>query len=139
MIQIIVDWQDVWWIDPKRLIQVVNSWIRKSILTIEWKAKEETPVDVWVLRNAYRTRFWNLRWEIYNTAFYAKFVHDWTSPHAVSVEEIRKWATRKGLNPFMVAKWIKKRWTRSNPFMKRTMDATEPKIINIMQNELNKL
>lgn len=54
--------------------KTLDTAIKKSVFTIERTAKQRTPVDTWVLRNSYETRFKEFEWEIRNFREYAPFV-----------------------------------------------------------------
>jgi len=69
--------------------------------------------------------------DVFSTESYAPYVHGyphehqrlsepWTrsKPHFPPVEAIRPWATKRGLNPFAVAKGIAKKGTPLVPFFK---------------------
>ncbi len=45
-----------------------------------------------------------------------------TAPHKVSAEALKDWASKKGLNPYAVAKSIAKKGTKANPFLKKTIE-----------------
>ena len=48
--------------------------MKKSIFLLEWEAKRNTPVDTWLLRNSYETKFRPLEWQLRNYREYAPFV-----------------------------------------------------------------
>jgi len=133
--KIIIKWLPIKNLSPKVVFWAVNKWIRKSIITLEKTAKQETPVDKWFLRSAFRSRFSNLRWELYNTALYAPFVEFGTDPHIIRIKN--KKALSDGKNMFW--KVVHYPGTRANPFMERTVKKESSNIEKIILNELNKL
>lgn len=73
------------WIDDflKRIWElsvqkVLNNSIKKSIFTLEREWKIVTPVDTWLLRNSYETKFKNLEWRLRNFREYWPFVENRT-------------------------------------------------------------
>lgn len=129
------------WLDPKRIRQNIKNGIRKWILILEWTAKKETPVDTWFLRNAYRSRFSWLSWELVNTSEYGIFIHEWRKPwKAPPLDHIETWRKRKGIEApaFLIARKIAQRGTKPNPFLTRTVDIEENNIISLIKSELKK-
>ena len=54
--------------------KVLNKSIKKSIFLTERDWKKNTPVDTWLLRNSYETRFKDLEWRLRNFREYWPFV-----------------------------------------------------------------
>jgi len=130
-------------LDPKRLFIWLQSGIRKSILTLEWTAKKETPVNVGTLRNSFRSRFTELSGELTNTSLYAPFVHEWRKPggRMPPLSAIDFWAKRKWIQipTFILARSIARKGTKANPFMARTVEKEENNVEAIIRSELNKI
>lgn len=134
---------DVQWLDKlaEKIGSIqVNEWlnrgIQKGVFYLEWIAKEETPIDTGKLRNSYRSRFSDMSGSLVNTAKYAQFVHDGTKPHGMSYKYIEAWAKRKGLNASSIARSVRQRGTKANPFLKRTVERGEGTVKEILQEEL---
>lgn len=108
------------------LKKTLNDSIKKSIIYTERVAKIKTPVDTWILRNSYETKFSDLKWELRNFRIYAPFVHDW---HKQEV-----WR-------FVPAIWkrLKKWFVRGNPWMDDTLNQVEPEISQIFENDIQKM
>lgn len=75
-INIKIDWIDdfvkkIW---EESIEKVLNKSIEKSIFILEREAKLITPVDTWLLRNSYETKFKYLEWRLRNFREYAPFV-----------------------------------------------------------------
>jgi hypothetical protein len=117
-----------------KMQQVLNTWIKKSIIYVEWEAKKETPVDKWQLRNSYQTQFGNLTWKLYTTVKYAPFVHEWTASYTI-VPVRKKWLASKSQ---FYWKKVNHPWIKSNPWLTRTKEKTEQPIIMIFNKEISK-
>jgi HK97 gp10 family phage protein len=117
-----------------RVENVLNTWIRKAIITTQRKAIQETPVDKWFLRKAYRTDFKNLEWKLENKTSYGIFVHEGTKPHEIKINKKR--ALSDGKTLFWKRVWHP--WTKANPFLTRTTQQVEPQVIKIMNSEILK-
>lgn len=63
---------------PVLMTRELNTAIRRSILTIEGKSKQNTPVDTGTLRASTRSIFSNLRGEVGTNVFYDVYVHEGT-------------------------------------------------------------
>jgi hypothetical protein len=50
--------------------------MKKSIFLLEREAKLVTPVDTWLLRNSYETKFRPLEWQLRNFREYAPYVEN---------------------------------------------------------------
>lgn len=46
--------------------KALDTGIKKSIFLIERTAKQRTPVDTWLLRNSYESKFQDLEWTLRN-------------------------------------------------------------------------
>lgn len=129
------------WMNPAKMIAGLRNWIHKSILVLEWVAKENTPVNSWFLRNSFRSRFDNLEWELVNTALYAQFVHDWRRAWKMPpISQIEYWAKRKWINipAFVIAQSIARRWTKAQPFFARAVEQEEQNVIGLIKYEIQK-
>lgn len=85
--------------------------VKKTIIFLEGQSKRDTPVDTWILRNSYKTRFsdWWQTGQLENFRKYWIFVHEGT-------------------------KFIK-----SNPWMTRAVEKSEWQIETIWNGEIDKL
>lgn len=59
---------------------------------------------------------------------YAQWVHDGTRPHWPPIAAITPWAISKGLSPYLVARSIARKGTKSNPYLQNAFDTTEKRI-----------
>ncbi|TXH07873.1 MAG: hypothetical protein E6R04_11900 [Spirochaetes bacterium] len=122
---------------PQIATKHLNDAIKKSLYLIEEKAKPETPVDLNFLRGAgYETSFGTLKGELKNTAPYAVFVHEGTRPHFPPLDDIKPWADRHGIPPFLVARAISKKGTKGKPFFKDAIEKSEAEINRIFDDAL---
>ena len=109
------------WVDQLRrklssidLNYVDNLWIKRWIITLQWEARIESPIDKWNLRNLIQYEAQENIWFVRSLAPYSIFVHEGT-------------------------KFIKK----PNPYMIRAKENKEQDIFqdyyDILQNHLNKI
>jgi len=119
--------------------EYLNRWIKKSVLALEREMKIETPVDRGILRSAYQSQFFDLKWILLNPTQYALYVNDWTRPHTPPFQVISDRANRHWMNPWAVRMSIKKKGTKANPYLDRAIDKTEDIIDDIFDKTLNDL
>lgn len=117
----------------------MNTAIKKSVLILEWEAKKETPVDRWQLRAWFQTRFYDLKWVLYNPTKYALFVQFWTNPHTPPRKPIEEYARRKWIPAGALRYSIKKKWTKPNDYLWRSIKKAEHKIDRILWRTANLL
>lgn len=73
------------------------------------------------------------------TVQYAVFVHEGTRPHWVPSREwkpggaLHRWATRKGIPPFLVARAIARRGTKARPWMRRAYEANQGRVTELFE------
>lgn len=93
---------------PKAVSSELEKGIKRSVIKLERKAKQEVPVDTGRLRGSHRTKFGNLRGEVSPTTTYAVYVHEGT------------------------------RHQRSNPWLQRTADALQKDVEQEVQQAVNR-
>ena len=134
-----IDWledlQKQYWSDVVK--KFLNTAIKKSVLILEWEAKKETPVDRGQLRARRQSRFTNLKWVLFNPSKYALFVQFGTKPHTPPRKPIEEYARRKGINPWALRYSIKKKWTKPNDYLWRSIQKAERKIDRVLWNTAN--
>ena len=101
---------------PVRSAMNFNEAITKTLIAVERYAIMGAPVDTGRLRSNWRLSVQVLRGELVNTTDYAIFVAKGTKPHWPPIKAITKWANRKGIPPFLVARSIARKGTKANPF-----------------------
>ena len=126
------DLQEQYWSNVVK--DFMNTSIKKSVLVLEWEAKKETPVDRWQLRSARQTRFTDLKGMLYNPTKYALFVQYGTKPHTPPRKPIEEYARRKWYNAGALRYSIKRKWTKPNDYLWRSIKNAEHKIDRIFAN-----
>lgn len=117
---------------PLVITTKVNTWIYKTALRTERSAKQHVPphVDTGQLQSSIHTRVGNLRAEVKPTAKHAIFVHEGRRPGRMPPSgpgtSLNSWATRKGMNPFLVAKSIARKGTKPHRFMDDAYKEVKP-------------
>lgn len=96
---------------------------------------DETPTSTGTLKKAMARDFPEpLAARIFPQVQYALYVHEGTRPHGIPAAELgpggslARWAKKKGLNPYAVAKSIAVRGTKANPWMARTAERERPNV-----------
>lgn len=93
-----------------------NKAIMNTLVGVQRYAIMGSPRDTGRLMASWRLRLGILRGELANTTNYGIFVAKGTKPHWPPIKAITKWANRKGIAPFLVARAIARRGTKANPF-----------------------
>lgn len=107
----------------------VGTAISRSLVRILGQEKQQAPVGVTGnLRDNWRVDIGRFEGALRSMAPYALAVHQGTGPHVVSGETLKKWAARKGLNPWAVAKSIAKKGTKANPFLQRSVQIEQENV-----------
>lgn len=128
----------------KKSPEIVRDQLQRAITLstalVSRKAKLEAPVGVsGHLKSRIRIRISPFRGIIEPTVKYGLYVHKGTRPHWTGVGNLRKWAKRKGINPYALQKSIAKKGTKANPFMKRAAKKSESKVQAIFQRAINNI
>lgn len=108
---------------PTQSAMNFNEAIAKTLIGVERYAIMGAPVDTGRLRSNWRLSVQMLRGELTNTTNYAIFVAKGTKPHWPPIKAIEKWANRKGIPPFLVARSIARKGTKANPFFDNAVSA----------------
>jgi len=108
---------------PMQSAMNFNDAIAKTLIAVQRYAIMGAPVDTGRLRSNWRLSVQMLRGELVNTTDYAIFVAKGTKPHWPPIKPIEKWANRKGIPPFLVARAIVRRGTKANPFFDSAVSA----------------
>lgn len=124
--------------------QEINKGLIESGKLIVGTEKKEVPIGTTNhLRQSIGMRLTGTSIIIVPKKKYAIAVHEGTRPHYVSVKNkrspLRVWAIKKGLNPYVVQKSIMKKGTKANPFVDRTVKATNTKVRKIFVDVLEKI
>lgn len=110
---------------PKISAKYIQRAIKISLLKIERRAKEKTPVDTGALRAKWNLNLGFLRGTLAPKSEYASSVEYGTKPHWVSVDKLKGWARRHGISPFAVQHSIANKGTRKQPFLEPAVNENE--------------
>lgn len=123
----------------------LNTAIKQVILIFLAQARIEAPVDRGFLRGpAMQTSFGFLKGTLLNTAEYAYWVHEGTSPgHFPPLAAIEPWAKRHKIPAFLVARKIFREGTEGTPFFQLALDKRDRQADSIfakaLENIINRL
>ena len=123
---------------PRQSAMNFNEAIAKTLIAVQRYAIIGAPVDTGRLRASWRLSVQMLRGELTNTANYAIFVAKGTKPHWPPIKAIEKWANRKGIPPFLVARAIATKGTKANPFFDNAVFAGQVIADQEFKNALDK-
>lgn len=133
---------------PEVSEKYINKAIARSLVRILGKEKQEAPVNTGNLRDNWDLNTGRFTGYLRSRAPYAKDLHEGLPlSQFPSGEQLKPWAAKRGLNPWAVAKAIKKRGHLiANPFFQRALSGVEKEVNAEFQNaitdilkELNKL
>ncbi len=123
---------------PMQSAMNFNEAITKTLIAVERYAIMGAPVDTGRLRSNWRLSVQMLRGELVNTTDYAIFVAKGTKPHWPPIKAITKWANRKGIPPFLVARSIARKGTKANPFFDNAVSLGQAVADDEFQKALDK-
>lgn len=117
--------QQLWDKFPVEVSNNFNKAIGEVLLIAQRYAIMGSPVDTGKLRGGFEINVELMSGTLANKTDYAYWVavgrQAGTFP---PISAIKKWAERKGLNPYAVAKSIAKKGTPANPFWQNALDLT---------------
>lgn len=99
----------------------INKAIGRSLVRILGQEKQQAPVDTGNLRDNWKIDIGRFEGSLVSNAPYSAAVHGGSRPHMPPVDAITRWAQKRGLNPWAVAKSIAKKGTKANPFLQRAV------------------
>lgn len=117
---------------PAKVTAALNLWIEKTAFRTEREAKQQVPphIDTGTLQSSIHTQIGNLKATVTPNAKYAKFVHDGRRPGKMPPfkegTDLNRWATKKGMNPYLVARSIGKKGTKPHKFMDKAYKIVKP-------------
>ncbi len=119
----------------------VNMAIRRSLTRVLGAEKKEAPVHTGNLRDNWRLDVGRFQGTLASNAPYAKDLHDGLPLSSFPTGgTLKKWAEKKGLNPWAVAKSIARRGHLiANPFLKRAVDAERDNIDREFKDALSNI
>lgn len=111
---------------PELATKHINNAMQRGAVTVQRFARMEAPRFESRLASSIRPRFSNMQAVISPNVNYAGVVHEGRQAGSpVPVQKgrgIHRWATKKGLNPYAVAKSIERKGTEGNPYMERAFE-----------------
>jgi hypothetical protein len=117
----------------------VDTAITRSLVAVFGGIKREAPVGVsGDMRNRWEKKTSAFRGRLESNTKYAYWVHEGRGPGKMPPfgegTPLEKWAKKKGIPPFLIARKIAKKGTKANPFLDRAVENNE-KVVN---NEFEK-
>jgi HK97 gp10 family phage protein len=117
--------------NPDVMLRYARIMLDKSTLTIERDAKQLAPSNEGTLRKGIMSTIYPLYSKVISTAEYSIYVHEGTRPHFPPIQpgsSLDRWANKKGIPTFMVAKAIAQKGTKAQPFMNDAMEKNQSTI-----------
>lgn len=110
---------------PVQVANNFNSAIAEVLTIAQRYAIIGSPVDTGKLRSSFELKVELMRGELRNKTDYAYWVAVGRKPGTYPpFSAIKKWAERKGLNPYAVQKSLGKKGTAGNPFWENALSLT---------------
>jgi hypothetical protein len=113
----------------------VQNTVKRATAFMWARVHEKTPTSFGNLKKSVSAKVSKFRGVIEPTVKYGFWVHEGTKPHWMPRSEwanpsgsLYKWAMRKGLNPFLVARAIARKGTKKQPWMKETFRTYEDEV-----------
>lgn len=114
--------------------------ITRALTRVMGSVKQEAPQGVSTfLKNRWTIRAGRFEGTLFSGTEYASAVHNGTRPHFVPIEDLKKWAIKKGINAYAVQKSIAKKGTRPNKFLDRAVKANESKMDKDLQDAITNI
>lgn len=107
---------------PEKVGKVLQDTTIEAGKQIQREAVKEAPHAFGNLQKSIHMEYSPIQVEVSARAEYASFVEMGTKPHSINPQVLEKWAAKTGANPYAVARSIRVRGTKANPFMQRTKD-----------------
>lgn len=113
--------------------KALHEGIKKSMIIAESTAKVETPIKDWRLRKSYFIKVYGLTWILQNDTEYWVAVHEGVWPYTIRAKPWKalywKWAKHP-------VKKVNHPWIKANPFLERTAEKIEPRVVSILTSEV---
>lgn len=123
----------------------INKAINSSLVRIFGQEKQEAPFGTTgQLRDRWNILLGRFVGKLRSGVAYALAVHEGTKPNPRKIglyknPDFVRWAVRRGLNPFLVARSIAKKGTKANPFLQRAVDKEEKAVDREFENALKNI
>ena len=123
---------------PELLGEPLRNFFNHSTMTLQRNAQMLTPVDTGRLRASETTEIDSSPIPLWGrtgtNVYYGIFVEEDTIPHWPPVNALRGWATRHGMNPFLLARAISRRGTKGKHMFSQSLASNKENISNFLQN-----
>lgn len=120
--------------------------VAEATLLVWSKTNAETPTWRGELRRATSYSVSGFRGIVANRMKYAMAVHEGTKPHGVPKSvwsdpnsSFSRWAKEHGIPPFVLARSIRKKGTRKQPWMRDVFDTEKARILKIFTDAAEKI
>jgi hypothetical protein len=118
----------------------------KDASALIWRLTiEKAPASTGTLRKSINRDLFPTYAKVYPTVKYGIYVHEGTRPHFPPIIELKpggsiyRWAQKKGLNPYAVARAIARKGTKAQPWMADIAENQKAEVERIFLEQLNKL
>lgn len=124
---------------PNRIKEAV----KKGTVLMLRKSQDTAPTAFGDLKKSISADVQGFAGRVRPTVQYAVYVHEGTRPHWMPSREWKpggslfKWATRKGIPPFLVARAIARRGTKARPWMRRAYEANQSRLMEYFQEAVD--
>lgn len=130
--------------DPQALDRALKTATRKSAVYVQGQARQEAPVDTGILRS--RIKFDTVNGghgaRVYPNSNYAQWVHEGRSPGKMPPwregSNLARWAKRRGISPYLVARSIARKGTKGDPFMARAFESSKQPVRRFYDREVSR-
>lgn len=107
------------------------------------KVLDNTPTSTGTLAKSITRELTPTYAKIYPQLGYGLFVHEGTKPHGIPKRELLpggtlyRWAQKKGISPYAVARAIARKGTKANPWMARTSEQEAENVFKEFERALD--
>lgn len=112
-------------LDPKMVDRPCRNFLERASILVQNEARRLAPVDTGRLRGSIGRDVGARQAEIGTNVDYAPYVEKGTRPHFPPVAAVAGWATKRGLEPYAVARGISRRGTKAQPFLEPGLKNSE--------------
>lgn len=114
---------------PEGIVEATHQALLRSAIYAQkcFRRNLNANTDTGSLKRSVRYHFTSkVAVEIAPEAEHAPFLEYGTHPHYPPIEGIRRWAKKKGINPYALQRSIGKRGTRAHPYLDKTFREVAP-------------
>lgn len=116
---------------PRLVLKHTDVVMKKSILQLERDAKTFAPSSEGTLRKGIKSTIRPLQSVVRAMAGHSVYVHEGTRPHFPPItpgSPLERWARKKNIPVFVVARSIARKGTKAQPFFDESIEANETKV-----------